>query len=129
MSASLRLLRTATGIELVTLIVLLANLATVHWPVVSSVIGPTHGCAYLFVIIAAVGAAGVTKQATLMALIPGIGGLLALRRLTTQRRQQLSTGNRHRERGASGDDGRAAGRYTECLAQPDKGVNGFDSGR
>ncbi|MGH3777264.1 MAG: DUF3817 domain-containing protein [Pseudonocardiaceae bacterium] len=90
MSASLRLLRAATGVELVTLIVLLANLATVHWPAVSSVIGPTHGCAYLFVIIAAVRAAGATRQATLMALIPGIGGLLALRRLTTQRRRHLS---------------------------------------
>ncbi|MGH3838705.1 MAG: DUF3817 domain-containing protein [Pseudonocardiaceae bacterium] len=90
MSASLRLLRTATGVELVTLIVLLVNVVTVHWPAVSSVIGPTHGCAYLFVSIAAVRAAGATKHATLMALIPGIGGLLALRRLTTQRRRQLS---------------------------------------
>ncbi|MGQ0717799.1 MAG: DUF3817 domain-containing protein [Pseudonocardiales bacterium] len=90
MGASLRLLRTATGVELVTLILLLANLATVHWPVVSSVIGPTHGCAYLLVIIAAIHAAGATKQVTLIALIPGIGGLLALRRLTTQRRHQLS---------------------------------------
>jgi len=82
MPSALRLLRIAACAELLTLIVLLANLATVHWPAVSSLIGPTHGCAYLFVIIAAVSAAGATRKAKLTAFIPGIGGLLALRQLT-----------------------------------------------
>lgn len=85
MHSPLRLLRIAACAELVTLIVLLVNLATVHWSAVSSAIGPTHGCAYLFVIIAAVRAAGVTRQTKLIALIPGIGGLLALRQLTSRR--------------------------------------------
>jgi hypothetical protein len=74
-------LRIAAGVELATLVVLLINLATVHWPQVSSAIGPTHGCAYLFVIILTVRQSRATRtRAT--ALVPGIGGLLVLRRLT-----------------------------------------------
>lgn len=83
MPSAFRPLRIAALAELATLIVLLINLATVHWPAVSSAVGPTHGCAYLFVIITAVRAAGATRRTTLLALIPGIGGLLALRQLTT----------------------------------------------
>ena len=75
-----RMLRIAALVELVSLVLLLANLATVHWPPVASLLGPVHGCAYLFVI-------GATLQATrdrrtrLTAVVPGIGGLLVLRRL------------------------------------------------
>lgn len=47
----LQALRIAAGVEFATLVVLLTNLATVHWPAVSSVVGPTHGCAYMFVVI------------------------------------------------------------------------------
>ena len=79
MRSTLRLLRIAAPVEFVTLVVLLANLSTVHWPAVSSLIGPTHGCAYLFVIIAGFRDVAATR---LMALIPGIG-LLALRQLDT----------------------------------------------
>ena len=73
-------LRIAARVEFVSLVLLLANLATVHWPAVAPLLGPIHGCAYLFVIGAAVQA---TKEARtrLLALIPGIGGLLAERRL------------------------------------------------
>jgi len=80
----LRLLRAAALVELLSLILLLANLATVHRPAVASVLGPVHGCAYLFVI-------GATLQSTrdrrtrLTAVVPGIGGLLALRRLGSAR--------------------------------------------
>jgi uncharacterized protein YhhL (DUF1145 family) len=77
-----QLLRIATGVELVSLIVLLANLATVHWSVVSSLMGPIHGCAYLFVIIATVSEAQATRQTKTLAFLPGVGGLLALRQLT-----------------------------------------------
>ena len=78
-------LRVAAATELATLLVLLANLATVHWPPVSSAIGPVHGCAYLFVVILTVRLSpGPRTRAT--ALIPGIGGLLVLRRLARARR-------------------------------------------
>jgi hypothetical protein len=75
-----RLLRTAALVELLSLVLLLANLATVHWPPVASLLGPVHGCAYLFVI-------GATLRVTadlrtrLTAIVPGVGGLLVLRRL------------------------------------------------
>lgn len=88
MRSSWRLLRIAAGVEFVSLIVLFANLATVHWPAVSSLIGPTHGCAYLFVIIVAAREAAATRQTKLIAFIPGVGGLLVLRRLATEPDQE-----------------------------------------
>jgi len=74
------LLRVAARVELVSLLVLLANLATVHARAIATLIGPLHGCAYLLVI-------GSTLAATrrgrprLLALVPGVGGLLAERRM------------------------------------------------
>jgi hypothetical protein len=79
--SSPRLFRIAARVELFSLILLLANLATVHWKPVSSLMGPTHGCAYLFVVIAALQAEGATRATRITAGIPGIGGLLALRRI------------------------------------------------
>ncbi|GGN63291.1 hypothetical protein GCM10010112_22420 [Actinoplanes lobatus] len=83
-------LRIAAAAELATLLVLFANLATVHWPPVSSAIGPLHGCAYLFVIVLAVRETRSTGT-RLAALIPGIGGLLVLRRLAAERRHGRAT--------------------------------------
>jgi hypothetical protein len=75
-----RVLRIAAATEFASLLVLLANLATVHWPQVSSTVGPTHGCAYLFVIILTVRQSQAPwTRAT--AFVPGVGGLLVLRRL------------------------------------------------
>jgi hypothetical protein len=79
-----RLLRGAAVVELLSLVLLLANLATVHWPPVASLLGPVHGCAYLFVI-------GATLRVTadlrsrLVAVVPGVGGLLVLRRIRSGR--------------------------------------------
>ena len=76
----MRILRTAALAELATLALLLTNLATVHWQTVASLLGPAHGCAYLLVI-------GCTLHETkarstrLLALVPGVGGLLVTRRL------------------------------------------------
>jgi hypothetical protein len=77
----LRPLRIAAHVELVSLIVMLANLATAHLKPISSVVGPTHGCAYLFVVITTWRLWSATSTAKAVAVIPGIGGLLALRRL------------------------------------------------
>lgn len=78
---SLRPLRIAAHVEFVSLVVMLANLATVHLAPVSSLMGPVHGCAYLFVVVAAWRTGGATAAARVTALLPGVGGLLALRRL------------------------------------------------
>jgi hypothetical protein len=75
-----RLLRAAALVELLSLLLLLANLATVHWPPVASLLGPVHGCAYLFVIGAALQVTADLRT-RLLAVVPGVGGLLVLRRI------------------------------------------------
>jgi hypothetical protein len=80
--ASRRLLRIAAPVEFVSLVVLLVNLATAHWRAVSSLVGPVHGCAYLFVVIATARVPGATVRTRLSAIVPGVGGLIAVRRLS-----------------------------------------------
>ena len=74
------LLRIAARVELLSLLLLLANLATVHVAQVATLLGPLHGCAYLVVIGAAWQATRRTRP-RLLAVVPGIGGLLAERAL------------------------------------------------
>ncbi|MFJ9930125.1 MULTISPECIES: DUF3817 domain-containing protein [Streptomyces] len=78
-----RHVRVAAHAELISLIVMLANLFTVHLKPVSSLMGPTHGCAYLFVVIATWRLEAATTAARFLAVVPGAGGLLALRLLGT----------------------------------------------
>jgi hypothetical protein len=80
---TVRALRIAAAVELGSLLVLLANLATAHLPAVTSLGGPTHGCAYLVVIATTLRHPTATRTTKAVAWIPGIGGLLALRQLTT----------------------------------------------
>ncbi|GAA4974195.1 hypothetical protein HD597_005232 [Nonomuraea thailandensis] len=78
----MRLLRMAATAEAVSLTILLTNLFTLHLETITSVAGPVHGIAYVTVI----AAASLARTATgvrLRALIPGVGGLLALRHLRT----------------------------------------------
>ncbi|NSC19753.1 DUF3817 domain-containing protein [Streptomyces albus subsp. chlorinus] len=76
-----RHLRIAAHAELISLIVMLANVFTVHLKPVSSLMGPTHGCAYLFVVIASWRLKEASAAAKALALVPGVGGLLVLRQL------------------------------------------------
>ncbi len=77
---NLRLLRVAAHVELVSLIVMLVNLATVHLDVVSSMMGPLHGCTYLVIVAAFWRSPEATAITKAVALIPGIGGQLAVHR-------------------------------------------------
>ncbi|MFD5398547.1 DUF3817 domain-containing protein [Streptomyces sp. NPDC127097] len=79
-----RSLRVAARVELVSLIVMLANLATAHLKPLSSLLGPLHGCAYLFVVIAVWRLDRIDTAARALAVLPGVGGLLALRRIGRQ---------------------------------------------
>ncbi|MFD2415125.1 DUF3817 domain-containing protein [Amycolatopsis pigmentata] len=90
---SLRALKIAASGELATLAVLLANLATVHRPELSSSAGPVHGCAYLFVIILTVRLSRATTI-RVAALVPGIGGLIVLRQLARAAREEDSLSGR-----------------------------------
>lgn len=75
----MRLFRAVAAVEFVSLLVLLANLATLHLPAITSLGGPTHGCAYLFVVVATLRNPTATRTAKVMAWLPGVGGLLVAR--------------------------------------------------
>jgi hypothetical protein len=70
--------RAASWAELISLAVLLANLATLHLDAVTSLGGPVHGCAYLVVVILALRHPGLPAGTRLLGLVPGVGGLLVL---------------------------------------------------
>ncbi|MGW7052541.1 hypothetical protein [Streptomyces sp. NPDC054887] len=77
-----RLLLIAARVEAASLVVLLANLLTAHSPAVASLAGPLHGTAYLVVIATAWPAGGAaSSRVRWLAAVPGVGGLLALRRI------------------------------------------------
>lgn len=81
MTVQTRFFRIAALVEFVSLIVLLANLATVHLRAVTSLVGPTHGFAYLVIVIATWRNGRASTAAKVTALLPGIGGFLVLRQL------------------------------------------------
>lgn len=81
----MRTLRIAAAVEAFSLVALLVNLLTAHAPVVSSLVGPLHGTAYLVVIAAAWQVSSAETSGTRWAAaVPGVGGLLALRRLRAE---------------------------------------------
>ena len=86
----MRWFRVVAAVELVSLLVLLVNLATVHLPAITSLGGPTHGCAYLVVVVATLRNPAATPATKVMAWLPGIGGLLVARRLATAWRRSRS---------------------------------------
>jgi hypothetical protein len=77
-----RILRLTAAIESVTLLLLVLNLVTVHVAAIGSAIGPVHGAAYVTTLICAWLLRHRAIGIIWWALIPGIGGLLAVRSLT-----------------------------------------------
>jgi hypothetical protein len=71
-----RWFRVVAAVELISVLVLFVNLATVHLPVITSLGGPTHGCAYLVVVVATLRNPAASTAMKLMAWVPGVGGLL-----------------------------------------------------
>ena len=80
----MKVLKIAAAVEAVTVCLLFANLFTVHWPAVSSTLGPTHGTAYLVTIVTALTTAG--GRAKVLSFVPAVGGYLALRELSARGR-------------------------------------------
>jgi hypothetical protein len=113
-----RLLRIAALVELVSLALLLINLATVDWPAAASLLGPIHGCAYLFVIGATIRESRTTPT-RLRAVVPGIGGLLVIQRLT-----KTPVAAAHDDRDAAAHHGRGADPGTG--GAPDRAAAGRD---
>ncbi|WP_225631177.1 hypothetical protein [Streptomyces solaniscabiei] len=78
----MRTLRIAAAVEAASLIVLLVNLLTVHAEPITSLCGPLHGTAYLVAIAMTWTAPGsAASRARPLSLVPGVGAMLALRRL------------------------------------------------
>ena len=73
------LFRVAALVECVSLVALLVNLATAHLPVITSLGGPTHGLAYLVVVVVTLRDPAASRAAKVLSFVPGIGGLLVLR--------------------------------------------------
>ncbi|MFF2062826.1 hypothetical protein ACFVWZ_13695 [Streptomyces sp. NPDC058200] len=81
----MRILRIAAAVEALSLTLLLLNLFTVHTQVITSLGGPVHGMAYLTTILVVRLIPALTVHgATARAFVPGVGGLLALRRIERQ---------------------------------------------
>ena len=82
----LGLLRALGTVELVTLAAMLVNLATVHHPVLTKGLGPVHGLAYCGTVVVAMLLAQAldtpaARRGRWLAVVPGLGGLLAARAL------------------------------------------------
>jgi len=78
-TAAVRLLHVLGAIELLTLGGLLGNLALVQDDALAAGLGPVHGIAYVAVVITALLLPAAGGRARLLALVPGIGGLLVAR--------------------------------------------------
>jgi hypothetical protein len=75
-------MRTTAWVELISLSTLLINMYTVHIDAITSICGPVHGCAYLIVVILTLNRTTLPVRTRLLALIPGVGGMLVLRRVS-----------------------------------------------
>lgn len=75
----LLVMRIVSALELVSLVVILTNRFTVHSPAVTSSGGPVHGLLYVSTILFAL-VLPFPRSAKWLAVVPGIGGILALRR-------------------------------------------------
>ncbi|MGW6863137.1 DUF3817 domain-containing protein [Streptomyces sp. NPDC054901] len=80
-----RLLRVCAPLELATLAVLLTNLGALHLQAVAAAVGPLHGCAYLIVVLTTTREPNADRTTIALSAVPGVGGVLALRRLTANR--------------------------------------------
>jgi hypothetical protein len=69
-------LRALAVLEPVTLAVLLVNLFALHVNTLAQVVGPVHGACYLGITVLALLLDGLRPLDRLLALVPGVGGLL-----------------------------------------------------
>jgi hypothetical protein len=76
-----RPLRVSATVELFSLAVLLVNMMTGNHQAIAALVGPVHGIAWLFGVIVTWRDPRRTTGIAVLAAIPGIGGMLALRAL------------------------------------------------
>ncbi|MFJ9555423.1 hypothetical protein ACIRPH_16530 [Nocardiopsis sp. NPDC101807] len=78
MTPLLRTLSVLSALELVSVLGLLLNLATVHHEAVASVLGPTHGALYLATAVTALLGGGLATRTRVGALVPVLSGPLTM---------------------------------------------------
>ncbi|WP_193614485.1 hypothetical protein [Nocardioides lijunqiniae] len=74
----LRTLSVLSLLELLSVVALLVNLATVHDARVTSALGPTHGALYLAVAVTALFGRGLATRTRIYAVLPLLSGPLTL---------------------------------------------------
>ncbi|RXZ72971.1 hypothetical protein [Agromyces albus] len=74
----LRAFEVLSILELASVALLLANLATLHLRPITATMGPTHGALYLAVVVTALFGRDLLGRTRWMALIPVLGGALTL---------------------------------------------------
>lgn len=74
MTPLLRILATLSVLELVSVLLLLGNLSTVHASAISHVMGPVHGAFYVSVAAVALLGRGLSPRTRLWALVPVASG-------------------------------------------------------
>ncbi|MFB6989712.1 DUF3817 domain-containing protein [Streptomyces sp. NPDC056178] len=83
-------LKIAALVELISLAILLINLATVQNASIASLTGPIHGCGYLVAIGSVLRDPLKRGAIVVLALIPGVGATLALRHLSSAEKSIVS---------------------------------------
>jgi formate/nitrite transporter FocA (FNT family) len=78
MSPLLRCLRVLSILECVSVVGLLANMATVHDTTVAATVGPVHGALYLGVVMIALFGRGLATRTRVYAVLPLLSGPLTL---------------------------------------------------
>lgn len=76
-NGALAVMRIVSALELLSLVVILTNRFTVHSPAITSTGGPVHGVLYVSSIVLAL-LLPFPRSAKWLAVVPGIGGLLAI---------------------------------------------------
>lgn len=117
-SVAFAALRVASTLELLSLTVILANRFSTHLPAITSTGGPIHGVLYISTIALAL-TLPLPRSSKWLAVIPGVGGLLALwwsRRIAA--RATLPPQAEHDVDGSSDDAALFADEGTASLPAP-----------
>jgi hypothetical protein len=87
MTPLLRVLGVLSMLELVSVVVLIGNLLTVHDRSLSSALGSTHGALYLAVAVTALLGRGLEARTRVLAVIPLLSGPLTMHRVRQEARR------------------------------------------
>lgn len=87
MTPLLRVLAVLSMLELVSVVVLVGNLLTVHDRSLTSALGPVHGSLYLAVAVTALLGRGLEARTRVLAVIPLLSGPLTMHRVRQEARR------------------------------------------